>query len=745
MNPYGQEIKKFISSQYLYAGTRIALSIVLPSILLAYFGLLKEYFLFPLATSFVGLTDQVGPFIRRRNALLLAVLSLTFVAWIGMLLAPYPVAALLTLIVFGLFFSMIGVYGQRLMAVGGLTLVVYSIFIDGHLTQGPVAKNILVYALGSLWYLLVFLVFSKLQPYKLASQMIGENYLELGEYLKLKAQFYQLSVDYESTYSLIIAKQINIKNLQQDTREVVFKTRTLVSESTTTSRLLMLLFLNSIDLYEKLFTSDQNYRKLHSAFDKHHILEEISSYLQLLSTELIGIGISLQASAKPRPQKDYKEAHRKLYHTFFELRKNHLSAQTLEDFMALRLVLSRISSVTEDISTIYKVGTQDIRMAKSLSSGLDLNLFVPKEEKLSTKVFRDNLSLKSYHFRHAVRIVTALSIGYLLSLVPYFSIGHSYWILITILAIMRPAYSTTKHRNLLRLYGTLGGAVVAYWILKSTSHPTVLLSILLGSMIFCFTLLKGKYAWAVFFMTIYIFIGFNFLNPGNINALFRDRLIDTAIAGVIVYAVSYFVLPVWEHSQNPLLMRKSLQANTDYLMLVCKRLQGENIDNQNYKLARKEAVIALANLSDNFQRMLSDPKNQQRRLEIVHQFVNTSHLVTAYSASLAQYASDGKYPELSVANWQKKILSHLETSKALLENRPTTSMHNDTDNFISSAVEELLEERKEQLTEEQFLDHRDPTLVPRLTELKNIYDIMELLLDVVREQRKVLETFHKEI
>lgn len=745
MNPYGQEIKKFISSQYLYAGTRIALSIVLPSILLAYFGLLKEYFLFPLATSFVGLTDQVGPFIRRRNALLLAVLSLTFVAWIGMLLAPYPVAALLTLIVFGLFFSMIGVYGQRLMAVGGLTLVVYSIFIDGHLTQGPVAKNILVYALGSLWYLLVFLVFSKLQPYKLASQMIGENYLELGEYLKLKAQFYQLSVDYESTYSLIIAKQINIKNLQQDTREVVFKTRTLVSESTTTSRLLMLLFLNSIDLYEKLFTSDQNYRKLHRAFDKHHILEEISSYLQLLSTELIGIGISLQASAKPRPQKDYKEAHRKLYHTFFELRKNHLSAQTLEDFMALRLVLSRISSVTEDISIIYKVGTQDIRMAKSLSSGLDLNLFVPKEEKLSTKVFRDNLSLKSYHFRHAVRIVTALSIGYLLSLVPYYSIGHSYWILITILAIMRPAYSTTKHRNLLRLYGTLGGAVVAYWILKSTSHPTVLLSILLGSMIFCFTLLKGKYAWAVFFMTIYIFIGFNFLNPGNINALFRDRLIDTAIAGVIVYAVSYFVLPVWEHSQNPLLMRKSLQANTDYLMLVCKRLQGENIDNQNYKLARKEAVIALANLSDNFQRMLSDPKNQQRRLEIVHQFVNTSHLVTAYSASLAQYASDGKYPELSVANWQKKILSQLETSKALLENRPTTSMHNDTDNFISSAVEELLEERKEQLTEEQFLDHRDPTLVPRLTELKNIYDIMELLLDVVREQRKVLETFHKEI
>ena len=32
-----------------------------------------------------------------------------------------------------------------------------------------------------------------IQPYKLAEQMIGENYIELGNYLKLKAHFTILS------------------------------------------------------------------------------------------------------------------------------------------------------------------------------------------------------------------------------------------------------------------------------------------------------------------------------------------------------------------------------------------------------------------------------------------------------------------------------------------------------------------------------------------------------------------------
>ncbi|MDO5615082.1 MAG: FUSC family membrane protein [Cruoricaptor ignavus] len=742
---YKSEIQKFVTSQYLYSGFRIALAIVIPSIILAYFGLLKDFFLFPLATSFVGLTDQPGPFIRRRNSLILAIVVFSLVAGIASLLKNYPPLIFLEIIFFGIFFSMIGVYGQRLASVGGLALVVLSIFIDGHLTGDNIAKSLIIFTLGSVWFLIVFLVAVKLQPYKLAGQMIGENYLELADYLKLKAKFYNINQDVNEVYSQVISKQIVIKNLQEETRELVFKTRTMVNESTTSSRLLMLMFLNSIDFYEKLLTSEQDYKKIRETFGETDILSKIHDYLLLLSEEIINIGIALQSGSKTKSLSNIEKEHQKIYDEFSKLRNRTMTSETLENFMTLRMILLRINDISDDIKTIYKVFSQDTKNAKSLSTGLDFDKFVPKQEKLNSKVFFNNFSLKSSHFRHAIRITLALLLGYGISKFHILGIGHSYWILITIVAIMRPAYSTTKHRNLLRLYGTTSGAIVAYFILYFFDSDTFLLSIMLGSMIFCFALLKGKYSWAVFFMTIYIFIAFNFLNPGNINAIFKDRILDTMIAGIIVYLVSYFVLPVWEHTQNKDLMYFSTKANLDYFQTVMQRFGNPNSDIHQYKIKRKDAIIHLANMSDNFQRMLSDPKHRQKKLEVVHQFVNTSHLVTAYIASLSLYNKNGdNFPEIDLDSWNKKITSELARTAAILENKSfdenikLESRINPDDN-----VEDLLMQRKSEIEENEFFDIRDPKRITYLTELKNIREILLLIYDVTKEQRKVTESYRK--
>ncbi|WP_435525263.1 FUSC family membrane protein [Chryseobacterium indoltheticum] len=126
-------------------------------------------------------------------------------------------------IIFGMFFSLIGVYGQRLAAVGSLALVVLAIFIDGHLTGANILKSLLIFAAGCIWFLLIFLIVTTIQPYKLASQMIGENYLQLAEFLKIKANYYQKNPDFDKLNLQVIAKQIGIKNLQEETRETVLK------------------------------------------------------------------------------------------------------------------------------------------------------------------------------------------------------------------------------------------------------------------------------------------------------------------------------------------------------------------------------------------------------------------------------------------------------------------------------------------------------------------------------------------
>ena len=146
--------------------------------------------------------------------------------------------------------------------------------------------------------------------------------------------------------------QVRIKEHQEATREVVFKTRQIVRESTSTSRLLMQLFLNSLDLYEILLTSTNDYRKTAKYFGNKNILEKIHNYLNLLSNELVHIGISIQGGLKPLPLLIFSAELHALHEEYYQLRNQHLNAETLEDFMILRQIMHRISAISEETQNI---------------------------------------------------------------------------------------------------------------------------------------------------------------------------------------------------------------------------------------------------------------------------------------------------------------------------------------------------------------------------------------------------------
>ena len=235
------------------------------------------------------------------------------------------------------------------------------------------------------------------------------------------------------------------------------------------------------------------------------------------------------------------------------------------------------------------------------------------------------------------------------------------------------------------------------------------------------------------------------LNPGNINLIFKDRLLDTAIAGVIAFGVSYFIFPIWEHTQNIDLMKTSMKKSIAYFDTIIESLQSQKYNDQQYRLKRKDAMIALANLSDNFQRMISDPKNQQFKLEKVHQFVTTNHLLTAYTASLSQYSKQEKaYPDIDFSNWQIKIMAELLRSEYILNEEKYE--HNFADESRikpEDFVSELLEQRKKEIEEEEFYAHRDINQISYLAEIKNIREILSLIYNTAKEQRKIIESYYK--
>ncbi|SDE03709.1 FUSC family protein [Riemerella columbipharyngis] len=735
---YTKKLKQFYSAKQTYAGVRSALAIVVPSIIFGYFGIFEMMFLFPLGTSFAGFVDNPGPFIRRRNTLIGSIISFFVVAIIASLLKDFPILGFLEIIIFSMFFNMIGIYGARLTSLGGLSLIVLAIFIDGHITSGHIVISVLSFVAGSIWYFLLLLVLSKLQPYKLARQMVGENYIELSQFLKVRSGFYKENTDISQVVKDLLGRQILIKNKQEETRELVFKTRKFVNESTTTSRLLMLLFINSIDLYERLFTSESDYKKLHQAFEGEEIFSKLERLLVILSEELENIGIAIQSGTKPKILHDIDAVYSDCFSTYFELRQRRLSSGNVEDFMILRQILMRIAEVGEDIKTIYTTATQDPKLAKSLSSGLDLEKFLPKEQPLNIKIFKNNFSLKSTHFRHAVRVTLAMLIGYAIALA-FPDLGHSYWILITIIAIMRPAYSITKNRNILRLYGTSAGAALGFLIIYFVHIPWVLLLLLFLSMTICFMLIKTQYFWGVLFLTVYVFLTFNFLKPGGEMQLLEYRIFDTFIGGIVAFAVSYFVLPVWEHTQNKQFMKQTIRDNHKYFEEVMDIFLHQASDDERYRLLRKNAIISLANFSDNFQRMLSDPKAQQKRMEHIHQFVTTAHLSTAYIASLSRFAKSKElFPEVDFQTWKTKISSEFRKIETILNDDYYDQELNDkSDMTPEDYVDELLKKRKTEIANDGLVANTELDNVTHLTQLKSIRELLELIFSVVKDQRKI--------
>ena len=54
-----------------------------------------------------------------------------------------------------------------------------------------------------------------------------------------------------------------------------------------------------------------------------------------------------------------------------------------------------------------------------------------------------------------------------------------------------------------------------------------------------------------------------------------------------------------------------------------------------------------------------------------------------------------------------------------------------------SREQEEIEKKKKEIKEEEFLDRRDPKVISHLTELKNIKELLELIYNEAREQRKI--------
>jgi uncharacterized membrane protein YccC len=219
-----------------------------------------------------------------------------------------------------------------------------------------------------------------------------------------------------------------------------------------------------------------------------------------------------------------------------------------------------------------------------------------------------------------------------------FPIGHSYWILLTVVVILKPAYALTRKRNSERLAGTLAGGIIGIFILFFFQDKNLLLLLLILFMILAFSVIRTRYWLGVALLTTYVIISLFLLNTVDYTLAIKDRLLDTFIGSVIAFLVTRLIPPVWEKIKLKDLLANAIKTNKDYFLYIYDILSGKEINLSHYKWHRKETYVALANLSDAFQRMLNEPKKRQEKGEFLHPFIVGCHVLTSRNASLGRTA-----------------------------------------------------------------------------------------------------------
>lgn len=736
---YTREFRKFISSQYLYSGIRITAGAIIPAVVLHYFGLLTSMMAVPLGALVVAFTDLPGPPQHRRNGML-ASIALNFVVVVIVGLSRHmPWLIGIEIIIFGLFFSLIGVYGNRINSIGLIALLVFIFNVDGQKLSINIWKDAAWFTVGGAWYTLLSLTLYSLRPYKLIQQSLGESLMEIADYLRIKAAFYAEERDTEQLYKEMISHQVIIHQHQGDLHEMLFRARSIISESTSKSRILMVMFLDSMDLFERIMTTQQDYENLHKEADDTGILPVYHRMIILCSDALQRIGLATQEGLPYKDDNELDAALKETSDAYFALRDKELGPHSIEGFIRLRHILYSIEDLVERIAVLARYTTYDSSISKNaaLAEKLPKDQFVAHEA-LNPRLLLDNLSLKSAHFRHAIRITLAMMIGYIISLL--YPLGHGYWILLTIVTIMKPAYSITKQRNWHRIGGTIIGAVLSFSILYVTKDNTILFIVMLLAMIISYTYIKLNYLVGSAGITVYVVMSFHFLNPGGLSSVLQDRVVDTTIGSLIAYIISTFVLPLWEHEQIDPFILESVKANRLYFTQVAMPFTGQPLELNRFRTARKESFVALANMSDHFQRMLSEPKTKQPGLPQYHQFVATSHLLTSHIASLSYYAqrSAQQYASQDFLLLVKQIDEQFEQALNLLEKHTAAKTAQKMgDHPIRAKLQQLFEQRRQEM--QAGASASGQSVRKTLSDLKTIADQFQLIYSITAEQVKILD------
>jgi uncharacterized membrane protein YccC len=523
-----------------------------------------------------------------------------------------------------------GAWGKRglPLAVSAMFAMIFSMAMPPHSGLAAAWVSTLDFALGAVLYLVYATLANALLNARYRTQMLADTLVVLAQLMRTQAeQFLQnAAADRRRQTPLIgvlLRQQAALNDQLQAARDIVLESPNSPRRQQLAAMLLAVLEMRDhltaceLDL-EALSAAGSNFFAMQGL---REVLEATASGIEQLADALLQ-GPPAAAIPNLRPQ---------LAALAWDAGAERSEAQAA---MLARGLANRVGNLNDEARHISALAsgqaTPDVDLIRN-----SWQMFVSTTA-WSWRPFVAIWRWEAPTLRHAVRAALAIGFAYGLGLLSPWG-THDYWILITIVVVLRGSLAQTLERRNSRVLGTLIGCLLAGLVLAAHLPVWALLLVLTLAQAVAHAFALRLYLVTAVAATLLGLVQAHLVNAG-VSPAFEvlERVADTLLGVSIAWAFSY-VLPSWERKQIATLVARSLSAQARYarISLTLGQMQSmERAPELEWRLARRDCFEVLSALVQATQRALAEPRAVQPPLEPLGRILARSYQLLAQLTSI---------------------------------------------------------------------------------------------------------------
>lgn len=625
MNTFILTLRKvFYHSNLLYS-IRILISLTGTTFVPWYYGDVSYVIPLTLGVVAAALTEIDTRLLSRIVNVIFTLVCFSIASFSVELLFGYPAIFIIGLVISTFVFTLLGSLGQRyaVIAFGSLLIAAYTML--GHNLYTDSYTLPLFLLIGALWYNLVSLIESIIQPIRTTQQILSHCFVQLAIYLDAKAAMFdpdETDGFLKQTLALTQSNSQLITIFNQTKRSLFNRLKGYQGQAYI--RKMLNYYFVAQDIHERASSAHGQYQALSRQFKHSDLLFRFARILNLQAKACAKLAMAIKLN------QTYQ--HDPMFSQYFAYLEEAILQSKTDDKNG-RLLLKSLHNLYHNLLSIDLL-LANIDTEQQVSKEHQQNQLIDDEltgfSDILIKI-KNNLTLKSPLFRHAIRMCLVFFVGY--AVIQLSQLPHGYWIILTSLFVCQPNYSTTKYRLQLRVLGTVLGIVIGLPLtfLFPSVEAQLFLIVVTGWLFFLFK--NSQYAYATAFITLLVFFSFSLIGESSVSVAIA-RIIATIIGCAIAWFAVSFIWPDWKFRNLPNLVSRVCHDDCHYLALIGRDYLAGKTNDLNYRLARRAAHDSNADLSALISIMTKEPHMNPELIDKGFRLLTLNHTLISYLSTL---------------------------------------------------------------------------------------------------------------